>query len=223
MKQLGLVLPGAILLIVLSSAVSAGDQTEFKQPDVLVLVMGGFGAYDQCSILYTTVVALPKAQADLDKIASSGKWRISNPQGATKPSGGPKPVPTTSIAWQSQGIIGYANGTLPLEPFVTALKRFKFIEVDYFPPAGFKFRGLAEFENRFVSIRLNQSTNSYRYRIVVKDNGFAKLDLPLVQPPKPKPEERGMPLSARIGLALGIGLACAAIVYLIVSHIGKRR
>jgi hypothetical protein len=225
MKQLSLVLPAAIVLTVVSSALSVGDQTEFKQPDVVVLVMGGLGAYDQCSVLYTTVVALPKAQADLDKIASLGKWRISSPKGVTKSSGGPKPLRTTSITWQSQGIIGYANGTLPLEPFVTALKRFKFIEVGYLPPAGFMFRGLARFDNRFVSVRLKRSTNSYRYRIVVKDNAFAKLDLPLVQPPapKPKPEEHGMALWVRIVLALAIGLACAAIAYLIVSHIAKRR
>ena len=186
--------------------------------------MGGISAYDQCATNYTTVVPLATAQADLDEIGRLGKWRVSNAKGETKSSGGPHPVPTTSITWQAQGVLGYANGTLPLEPFVTALKRFKFVEIVYIVPANFQFHGLREFENGFVTVRLTQGGNSYRYRVVVKDNGFDKLDLPLTQPAKLKPEEKqGMSAAARVGLALGIGIPAAIMVYLIALHFSKRR
>jgi hypothetical protein len=206
-------------------AVAASDDTpKFTRPKVLVLVLGGFGANDQVSINYTGVVALPTAQADLDTIASIGKWRPVNAKGETKSSGGPKPVLTTSINFQAKGIIGNSSGTLPLEPFVTALKRFKFIEVDYIVPNGFSFRGLEDFENEFVKIQLSPTGNSYRYRVVVKNTGFTKLDLPLLQPTKPKPApQRGMPLGARVALGVGLGLLGGAAVYFLTTLIVKRR
>jgi hypothetical protein len=224
-EPLKLLLSATVVVLVILHAMSVyAARTEFEQPDVLVLVMGGPGGYDQCAINYTTAVALPTAQADLNTIAKLGKWRVSNARGQTKPSGGPHSIPTTSITWQAVGIIGYSNGTLPLEPFVTALKRFKFIEVDYIAPASFQFRGLREFENRFVSVQLAQSGNPYRYRAVVKDKGFGKLDLPLTQPVKPRPEEeRGMSTAARVGLALGLGIPAAIAVYLIALYLSKRR
>ena len=212
-----------VLLLICSSTLSADNSDRFTRPDALVLVLGGFGPKDQCSINYTTVVALPMAQADLDAIAVMGKWKVSNANGETKSSGGPNPMPTTSISFQAKGIIGYANGTLALEPFVTALKRFRFIEIDYLVPAGFAFHGLEEFENGFVKLQLARTSNSYRYRVVVKNVGFAKLDLPLVQPAKPKPAPRGMPLGGRVALAVGLALVGAAAVYFVTAYILKRR
>lgn len=197
---------------------------KFTHPNVLVLVLGGFGAYDQVSINYTGVVALPKAQADLDASASIGKWQALNARGETKSSGGPNPTPTTSISFEAKGIIGYGNGTLPLEPFITALKRFEFIEIDYIVPNGFSFQGLEDFENPYVKIQLSPTGNSYRYRVVVKDTGFTKLDLPLLQPTKPKQApETGMPLGARIALGVGLGLLGGAAVYMVTTYILKRK
>jgi hypothetical protein len=212
-----------VLLIALCASSYAGAQTDFEQPDVLVLVMG-MGAYDQCSINYTSVVPTKTAQADLDTIAKLGKWRVSNAKGETKSSGGPNPKPTTSITWQSQGVIGYANGTLPLEPLVTALKRFRLIEALYWVPSGFQFHGLKSFENEYVTVRLMPGENPCRYRIVVKDKGFDNLDLPLTQPAKSKPElKQGMSAAARVGLALGIGIPAAMMVYLIALYFSRRR
>lgn len=212
-------------IVIMSLAVSAADAApKFVRPDVLVLVMGGFGPSDQVSINYTGVVALGKAQADLDATATVGKWQASNARGETKSSGGPNPTPTTSITYQAKGIIGYGNGTLPLEPFIAALKRFKFIEVVYIVPAGFTFNGLKDFENEFVKIQLSPTGTSYRYRVVVKNAGFAKLDLPLTPPKETKPvEKRGMPLGARVALGIGLGLLGAAAVYFVTAYLFRRR
>jgi hypothetical protein len=218
--KLLLLATAGVLLIALPAAAT---QTNFERPDVLVLVMG-MGAYDQCAINYTEVVPLKTAQADLDTIAKLGKWHASNARGETKSSGGPNPKPTTSITWQAEGVIGYSNGTLPLEPFVTALKRFKFIEVVYIVPAGFQFYGLRGFGNSFVTVRLTQGGNSYSYSVVVKNNAFGKLDLPLTQPTSPQPvEAQGMSTRARVGLALGIGIPAAIMVYLLALYFSRRR
>jgi len=221
--SLKLLLLAAVAILLLVHVVLAAD-AGFGQPDVLILVMGGMGPYDQCAINYNSVVDLKTAQTDLDTVAKLGDWRPSNEKGETKSSGGPKPIPTTSITWQAQGIIGYSNGTLPLEPFVTAFKRFKYIEVDYIVPSSFRFRGLKDFNNRFVNVQLSQPGNSYRYRVVVKDDSFTKLDLPLVQPAEAVAAEKpGMSAGTRAGLALGIGVLAAVLVFFGVSYLSKRR
>lgn len=223
---LKLLFPAVILLLALflSSSVYAADEAKFTRPDVLVLVLGGLGANDLVSINYATVVPLPKAQADLDAIASMGGWQVKDAKGETKASGGPNPVNSTSISFAAKGLIGYTDGTFSIEPFVIGLKRFQFIEIDYLVPSGFQFRGLKDFDNRYVNIQMRPARNSYRYRIVVKDTGFEKLGLPLVQPNETKAtQHQGMPLGLRLALGLGLGLLGAAAAYLVATYLGRRR
>lgn len=210
------------LFLFVTPACAANESDSFR-PEVLVLVLGGFGSAEQCSISYSSVVELPKAQTDLDTIAAAGAWQVRDAKGITKSSGGPKPVATTSTTFAAQGLIDYANGTFPLEPFLIGLKRFKFIELDYIAPTGFVFRGLEEFENNFVKIQLRQSGNSYRYRVVVKDAGFDKLDLPLRQPERARAEEAGISGGMRIAIAVLIALLAAVLVYLTMSFVSRRR
>ena len=221
--------PLALLLFALAAVVPAFGyastnpvaRTDFQQPDVLVLVMG-MGAFDQCAINYTTAVPLKTAQADLDAIAALGKWRVSDARSETKSSGGPNPKPTTSTTWRAEHVINYSDGTLALEPFVTALKRFKLIRVLYILPANFQFRGLREFSNDYVDIVFRPGENSYN--VFVKNNDFSKLDLPLTQPAEPKPRDSArMSTGARAGLAFGIGIPAAVMAYLIALHFSKRR
>lgn len=212
-----------LLLPMLSARLIADDTQKFTRPDVLVLVLGGIGSSEMVSINYTGVVALPKAQADLDTIAAAGKWQATNARGETKSSGGPNPKPTTSITFQAKGVIDYVNGALPLEPFIVGLKRFKFIEVDYMIPQTFQFKGLKDFENEFVKIQMSPSGNSYRYRIVVKNADFTKLGLPLAQPTATESKQVGMPVGKRVLLAFGLAILGAGIVYLVTAYLLKRK
>ena len=195
------------------------------QPRILVLVMGGISDYDHVSINYTEVMPLNKAQADLDSIAAMGKWDAVNAKGETKSSGGPDPVDTTSISFQAKGIIGYENGTLPIEPFITALKRFKFIEIDYIVPQGFDFKGLQDYENDYVKISMSAMGESApRYRVEIKNADFTGLGLPLLQPAQPvETQQNGYPLWQRMLMGIIFGLVGAAAVYVITSMIVKRK
>ena len=91
---------------------------------------------------------------------------------------GPGLAPTTSFDLQTTPVVNVAAGTLPLEPFIVALKRFPSIEVQYLLMSPMVFAGLKDFENKYVKITMNQSTNSYVYRIRVKDSHFDRLGLP---------------------------------------------
>lgn len=215
-------IPLVLMLICYASPHLAADDF---QPRVLVLVMGGLSDYDHVSINYTEVMPLNKAQADLDAIAAKGKWNAINAKGETKPSGGPNPVDSTSISFQAKDIIGYHNGTLPIEPFITALKRFKFIEVDYIPPAGFDFKGLQDYEDDYVKINMStMGEGAPRYRIEVKDAGFTNLDLPLLQPAQPvETQQSGYSLWQRVLMGFILGLIGALVVYIVTSLIVRRK
>ena len=205
------------------SAVS--DSESNFQPQVLVLIMGGQGSHDLVSINYTDVVPLSTAQADLDSIAKIGNWEAVDARGETRSSGGPNPVDTTSISFKAKGIIGYDNGSHPIEPFITPLKRFKNIEIDYIVPSGIEFRGLQDYENKYVKIQLkSMGSNAHRYRVVVKDAGFAALDLPLLQPAEPVEDEQGgRTLAQRLMLGIALGLVGAAGAYILTAVIIRRR
>lgn len=221
----GRLLAVLVAVLTLSTTVchsQAGPPAEAKwTPQVLVLVMGGMGASEQAFIGYDSVVPLPKAQADLDRVAALGRWTVFDAKGETKSSGGPKPKQTTSIGFRAKGMIDYAAGTLPIEPFIDSLKRFRYIEIDFIAPSSFTFKGLEDFENRFVKIDLDKQGNSYRYRVVIKDAGFSKLDLPLVQPVKPKPAEDSS-RGRNVLLALALALAVGVVVYLAALYLTKR-
>ena len=222
--SLKLLLLAVVLPTLLASCACAADDVAFTRPQVLVLVLGGMGTNDLVSIQYTTVVPLNKAQSELDVMRSIGKWDVRDAKGETKSSGGPRPRQTTSISFSTKGVVNYTAGSLALEPFIVGLKNYKFIEVDYLIPSAFQFRGLKDFENRYVNIKMSPKTNAYRYRIVVKDSGFDRLDLPLVQATNQRRQQQGgMSLGARLTLAIGLGLLGAAAAYFIAIYLAKRR
>lgn len=194
---------------------------QMEAPDVLVLVMTGLGPFDQISINYTTQVSDKNARNDLAVLARLTGWNTSNATIRTETASVPGAKPATSSSFLAQGIINAANGTLPVEPFIDALKRFKSVQVSFIVPSDFKFRGLKDFENEYVKITLNQSKNSFLYKVRVKDSDFERLNLPVTQESAEKREANSG--SARFMLILGIALFVAVFVYFIAVYISKNR
>lgn len=188
------------------------------------MIMANQNARDLVSVNYASVVPLATAQADLDKVAALGGWSPVNAKGETRASGGPEPVDSTSISYQAK-IVAYDKGALPIEPFIMALKRFEYIEIDYLTPAAFHFNGLRDYEDKYVKIELQATgENTHRYRITVKDAGFTKLDLPLTQPAEPvEAQQTGRTVGQRLLLGLLFGLGGALVVYIFTTVILRRR
>lgn len=214
----------ALILCSIVSSQAAPESTSVFRPKVLVLIMGNQNARDLISVNYTGVAPLATAQADLDKMASLGGWDPTNAKGETRTSGGPDPVNSTSISFQAK-VIGYDKGVLPIEPFITALKRFEFIEIDYLTPAAFRFNGLQDYEDKYVKIKLQTTgENAHRYRIIVKNAGFTSLDLPLTQPVEHvEVQQAGRTIGERLMLGLLFGLGGALVVYILTTIILRRR
>jgi len=222
-RELALPLLAICLLVVFCAPVALEAKGASFSPDVLVLVLSGMGPFDQVSINYTSALPEQEALKDIDALARETSWLVRDTKVTTAGSSTPGARPTTSSVFRTPPLPSSRDGTLPLEPFVSVLRRFPSIEVDYLVASQFAFRGLKEFENEWVKIDLKQSGNSYLYRVRVKDKGFRRLGLPLVQPRPAAPRRAGTPAGARVLIIIGLAIAAAAVVYLAAARLSRAR
>lgn len=198
--------------------------TEQWVPDALVLVMTGLGPGERVSIAYPGEVSEKQANEDLAKVALVSGWFLQNGRTVTSPSGAPDGKRATSSSFETTGIIDQQAGTLRLEPFLVALKRFARIEVIYVNVPDMEFVGLKDFEDRFVKITMSRQDSSYRYRARVKDASFEKLDLPLtaVSAADEKRGGGGMNPLFRAAVIVILAVAAAAAMYAAAVRLARR-
>ena len=196
---------------------------EISNPDVLILVLSGTGPWDQVSVNYAAEVSVADVRKDILALANDYKWIIKNERASTALASIPGAKPTTSMSFQTPRIVNADSGLLPIEPFITTFKRFKSMEIVYLTGSEFRFRGLKNFDNEYVNIRMKQSSGSYRYRIEIKDNEFERLGLPQREVKQDNRQRAPMSAGVRVMLSIGLALAVAVVAYLIAAHFTKSR
>ncbi len=204
------------------AAASAKQVDKAVPPEVIVLILSGMGDSDQVSISYSRVIPTSEADKDIEAIKRVSFWTIRNPKVSTKTTGTPGGKPTTSAQFVTLPIANVREGTIPLEPFITALKRFKTMQVIYLIPGKFVFRGLKDFENDYVKIDLRQSGGSYTYKVTVKNPGFDRLGLPLKMERPVVARKTGPPIAAKVLLVFGVALSGGLLVYVAATLISRR-
>ena len=192
-------------------------------PDVLVLVLSGMGPLDQISINYTSAIPKQQALGDIDALARDYSWIVREARVTVASSSTPGARPTTSSVFRTAPLPNSREGTLPLEPFVSVLRRFGSIRVNYLLAMPFEFRGLKEFESEYVKIDLKRGGNSYQYTVRVKGRDFKRLGLPLTEPKAHEPARAGTLAAARTLIIVGLALAAALVAYLIAAVVAGRR
>jgi len=218
----------ALSLLLSSVLVSSGAagaskaQSAPPSPDVLILVLSGIGPFDEVSINYASEIPKKEALKDVDALVRETSWPVRDVKVSTAASSTPGAKPTTSSVFRTPPLVNSRDGTLLLEPFISVLRRFPSIQVNYLVASRFEFRGLKEFENRWVKIDLKQTGNSYLYTVRVKGEGFRRLALPLSQPKPPAEEPEGTPTGARVLVILGVAIAAAVLVYLGTARLSRR-
>ena len=106
-----------------------------------MLVLGIMGSQDHVSINYSSKMPTEQVQADLTKLAWETRWPIQAVKISTASVGTPGARPTTQLVFRVLGVADRAAGTLPLSPFVDALKRYGVIEIDYVLAFGVRVQG----------------------------------------------------------------------------------
>ena len=219
----------AILLAVLALTLaadpcnSAPEPQRTVMPDVLVWIDARNPGMQWVSITYPTVVQRSQAQAHLSLLLKETGWNASDIKisDASVMTSGANPM--TSAEFITTNAIKLETKYLPVEPIIKSLTDLKRVEIFYLMPAGFQFRGLQDYENRYVRITLGRSENTYHYIIDVKRSDFDKLNLPV-----PGSEAQSSANSrnyhpAVLALLIALALATAILVYALTAGLINKR
>ncbi len=218
------VLAVCLALGLVSASIAAGPAKPMPAPDVMVMILSVTPPYDLVSIQYNSVLSSDATNADLSALGRETGWLFEDVESSTQSAGTPGSVPTTSTNFRMLRIANYTEGLLPLSQFIDTFKRFKRIEIRYMVTNDYKFRGLRNYENKYVKIDMSCQGSSYLYRVQVKDSGFDKLQIPLKPVPKVVAGRAvGMSVWVRVLLVFGVAVVGAVLVYFLTSFRAKRR
>lgn len=190
-------------------------------PEVIVLVLSGVGPFDQVAVNYDTVVSQRQTEEDIREIKRISGWPVRNLEIVTHKDSTPGSKPVTSSRFEVPPIANKAEGTLPLEPFISALRRFRSIQVIYLIPGEFNFHGLKDFENDYVKIKLRQREGAYTYQVQVKNPEFDNLNLPLKEERSAEMQKTNISVAARLMIVLMVAVVGGVLVYLIASRFSR--
>jgi hypothetical protein len=132
----------------------------------------------------------------------------------------------TSARFMAIHALANTPNTVAVEPLIMALKPYKHVSVHYFVAGGFKFQGLRNYADKYVTIAFTPTGATYSYDIHINDPSFTRLNLPIyvVDPatiqvaaaPPPAPAAKHSPW---IVLAIFVGaLALGGVVYTVLSR-----
>lgn len=213
-----------ILLLVWAPALHAATPKpdESQMPDALVWIDARNPAASWVSITYPKVVPKATAEMHLGVLLRETGWIASDlaiTEGSIMKSG---ENAMTSVEFSIPAAFDPASGYLPIEPLVRAFQGASEVQIQYVVPQTFQFRGLGDFENKYVRIKLYSGNNAYRYSVRFKVRQFHALDLP--PPSAPKTVSLGRMDPAVKMLILALALVTATLAFVVcVRFTGKRR
>jgi len=224
------VVAALVALLTMASPGNADAQTtranpvESSQPQVLVLAQQRDpSGTANIAVSYTKAVPDAEARRDFAEIVRAAGWVIiEGPIPTTSPGSTPEIPAMTSVEFTAANALPSAPGGLPIEPLVIALKRFTSIELIFVMRQDFRFRGLGDFENEFVDIRLRRSPNTCSYSVRIKRADFTRLNLPTIVPAGRRATTRPARASAgRIIWPIALSVIIGGLVWVIARRARK--
>jgi len=203
-------------------ALSAAIQSKNPIPDVLVWVDARNQEGHLVSITYAKVIPRDQAENQLSQLLSETGWSAANVDISDESLSASGESPMTSIAFMTPKAIELDSGTLPIEPIVKPLRNLKVIRIIYLAPSGFRFRGLEDYENKYVKISLERGTNTYEYTVTVKNAHFDTLGLPLTGVKQiPTEARRSRPGTLALSLVIALALLTGVLTYLVTRRVAR--
>jgi hypothetical protein len=144
----------------------AHAQLTKEMPDVQIMVMAGSTGC-RVATVYPQEVPHAQTEARLKRLALSG-WQVEGltyedrrleRSGSTSKSpsvskaakdSAPAPIMSSASFQLNAPVVDYAQGTLSLEPFLSAFRDVRRVNVTYLVPGQFNFRGLRQFTDNRV-------------------------------------------------------------------------
>lgn len=169
---------GGVICLIGTSGASGKADKEPIAPEVLVLITAPANGVDQVAISFATPVAEQKVRAECRSLIQRTGWRA-GPLALERSKHNKTQV--TDVSFQASAAVPYPGGMLPVAALVETFRNYRSLVLLFQVQRPFRFGGPPSFENRYVSLSLQQSPGLYRYTVFVKDLTFATLDLPAVR------------------------------------------
>jgi hypothetical protein len=124
------------------------------------------------------------------------------------------------------------DGRFKVEPFIAAYRQYGRIDIDLvvgkLDQAAFRYKGLRDYDDRYVRLRYHGADPTYSFQVEVLDPSFERLDLPPYAPPEEPLQSTWPPDRNRVGWREWLGLVLlaagsATVAYLLVRRGGRRR
>lgn len=223
LHSLVLIIPIVLMLSLVAVATPKASPPSQQMPDVLIWVDARNPQATSVAIVYPKLIPKNVAEASVSTMLRETGWNASNlsiSDGGTANSG---ELPMTSIEFRTSSTLDMESGYLPIEPIIKAFRNVKQMEIQYILPQTFYFRGVGDFQNRYVQIKLISGNNAYRYAVHIKDPSFTTLGLPKpqVQSTAPKTVDRTQ-LTIKI-LIVALALMAAAIAFMVSVRVTQSR
>ncbi len=199
-------------------------------PDVLILVYAGPGGNDQVGLTYRSMLTRAQVHRDLQALAAGTGWTpkhvVMNAKTAAQLNAD---TPMTIVSFDARNVISPDSHTFTLEPVVLAMKAYPFTALTYFVAGHYNYRGLRQYQDRYVNIRLDEQTAAFTYHIHILDPSFQKLNLPIYQAPAAQSQVVSTPIvyphkgrhrarSWQVGVVALVAIAAGGAVYFVASR-----
>jgi hypothetical protein len=197
-------------------AASAAEDTD----QVMVIVFVRPGWWDQVGITFNQKVPTAQARKDVAEIARRTGWNL-DPVRVTHEAATPGGPVMTSVEFAAPAVDPRTH-SLPVEPFVLALRRFRRVSVMFVLPEGFPYWGPLSHQAPGIAMRGERVKGTYTFHFTIIDPKIQAFKLPLRNPnAPPSPKDTSVPrieLLKRLGMVVGAGFAAALLVYGVASY-----
>lgn len=202
-----------------SCAVPTKPDTKLQtMPDVLVWIDARNPHSAFVGIIYPKLVSRTEAETAVAALLRETGWVAQNINVSDGSATNPGEKPMTAVDFNTTAGLELASGYLPIEPIIKAFRNTNLMEIQYVLPQQFFFRGLGDYKNKYVQIKLVAGSNAYRYSIRVTDASFTNLNLP-----GPSTSSAQTPASPNSGYTVKVLIVLLAIITAVIVFMIARR
>ena len=196
-------------------------------PDVQIVVSPDPSGNWVVAAVYPNKTDQKKAEARVKEMLSLGQWkgsglsfenkaldRVEESKGAA-----PMPIMSSAAVTTPGNIVHYADGTIPLEPFIRAYRDLNRINILFLVPGTFKYRGPHSYHDNDIEMTYAPGGGAFTYVILVKNHGLTTLHLPQFEvaavsaAPTVKAVKSSPNKAVKMGAVIGLALLAAGLAF----------
>ena len=196
-------------------------------PDVQIVVSPDPTGQWVVAAVYPSKTDRKKAEARVKEMLSLGQWkgnglsfenkaldRVDEVKGAA-----PLPIMSSAAVTTPGNIVHYADGTIPLEPFIRAYRDLNRINILFLVPGTFKYRGPHRYRDDDIEVTYASGGAAFTYVVLIKNHGLKTVHLPQVEAatasvaPTAKAGKSGPNKTVKMVAVIGLALLAAGLAF----------